>query len=237
MDYVQRKTQGGSAAATAADPSAAGQRGRGGRLRAAGSYEAGQSMLAPVQRKGGADDAATRDSEAFRLRQEMSSLASRNAWSGVESYFQQLTALGVELTGEDFFLGAQAARSLGNTASYLHRTKLAAARGATAEEIQELEAAVDSIEAAYGDVVITHREKRLKKKQAAPPLLREVMPFAPDQRKSIETAQEQLAESGSFIGMLPVGTYQLGGESYDVIAKEIGAGAVQMRYAPVERSE
>lgn len=237
MGFTQRRQAGTEQQTTSGEQAAGARGGLGDRLRTAGSYAEGQALLAPVQRKGGGDDAATTASEATRLREEMNKLAARNAWTGVESYFQKLLDLDVEMTGQDFFLAAQAARSLGKTASYLHRTKLAAKHGASAEEIQELEANVGDIERKYGDVVITHGQKKLKRKQAAPPLEREVMPFIPDERRSIEHAQQEVAGRGEFYGMLPVGTYTLGGQTYEVLAKEIGLAAVRMEYTPVERTD
>ena len=42
------------------------------------------------------------------------------------------------------------------------------------------------------------------------------MPFAPDQRLAVELAQKSLREDGVFIGMLPVGDYNIAGRQFDV---------------------
>ena len=60
------------------------------------------------------------------------------------------------------------------------------------------------------------------------------MPFAPDQRKAVEYAQTVVAETGSFRGMLPSGTYIVGGIQFEaepneafqeiVVSKQKGGG-------------
>ena len=46
------------------------------------------------------------------------------------------------------------------------------------------------------------------------------MPFAGDQVASIKHAQTTILETGYFSGMLPVGDYTLGAESFRVIARD-----------------
>ena len=62
-----------------------------------------------------------------------------------------------------------------------------------------------------------------------PELVPAVMPFAGDQRVSIERARAQIMETGSFSGMLPAGAYTLGTESFAVIA---GTNVPQVLWGP-----
>jgi hypothetical protein len=52
------------------------------------------------------------------------------------------------------------------------------------------------------------------------------MPFIPDQRKAIEAAQKEVAESLAFVGILPAGTYTFGAEEFVLSA---GTEAVEIQ--------
>lgn len=131
--------------------------------------------------------------EKLRLEEEMKKLAAKNAWAGVERNYDALLKLGVEVTFDDHFLGAQAAKYQGKT--YEMYTRLTAAKEKNAKE--EIVTELDAIDAQYGRVEIKGTLKIL-------PTVDVVMPFSPDQRKSIEWAQKVLSETGSFKGMLPI---------------------------------
>ena len=45
-----------------------------------------------------------------------------------------------------------------------------------------------------------------------------VMPFAPDQRKSVEWAQKVMTNTGSFRGMLPLGDYKVACQEFSAVA-------------------
>ena len=62
----------------------------------------------------------------------------------------------------------------------------------------------------YGAVKLT----RGKKKTLQPA----TMPFAPDQRAAVETAQKAIKAKGKFKGWLPKGTYTLGAARFTVQA-------------------
>ncbi len=176
---------------------------------------------------------ATR-AEVQRLAEEMNQLAAKNAWTGVDRAYGRIEALGdgAFVLASDpvalHFLGAQAARNLGDTRRYkslAQRAKtawLAAGRPADDAQLQSLEAELTAIDQAYGAVTVGPRSKRsvnVKKGEAVgPELVPEVMPFAGDQRVSIERARAQILETGSFSGLLPAGAYTLGAESFTVIA-------------------
>lgn len=135
--------------------------------------------------------------EKLRLEEEMKKLAGKNAWTGVERNYEALEALKLPLSFDDYFLGAQAARYLGKTYEQYSRLELAKKLDSRPEILQEIEA----IDSSYVRVELQGFEKRLV---YVKPM---VMPFAPDQRKSIEWASTVTSNTGSFRGMLPPGEY------------------------------
>lgn len=140
--------------------------------------------------------------EQRRLRGELERRAQRGAWEGVESVYQRMLDLGVELDFDTHMTGAQAAGALGKT--YERYQRLERARELQPE--QEILDNLAAIEASYGRV-------RLRGNPRWEVVFsRPAMPFAPDQRKSVEYGAFVLAEGGSFEGMLPAGEYQLGSE-------------------------
>lgn len=172
--------------------------------------------------------------EVQRLAEEMNQLAAKNAWAGVDRSYRRIETLGdgAFAMAQDpaalHFLGAQAARNLGD----IRRYKSLALRAKTAllvsgrtiddPQLQAVEAEVAAIDQAYGAVTIAPRSKRSanakKGETVGPELVPAVMPFAGDQRTSIERARTQIVETGSFSGLLPAGAYTLGTESFTVIA-------------------
>lgn len=148
--------------------------------------------------------------EKLRLEEEMKKLAAKNAWTGVERNYQALVALKVPLSFEDHFLGAQSARFLGKTFEMYDRLSEAQKIEAKDEILQEML----GIENRYGRIEIKgHPRKR-------PTLAAAVMPFAPDERKSIEYAMEVVLNTGSFKGMLPLGEYVVGDVTFNVASGE-----------------
>jgi hypothetical protein len=143
------------------------------------------------------------EAEKIRLEGEMKKLAAKNAWAGVERNYLALQDLKVTLTFEDHFLGAQSARSLGKTYEMYSRLEAAKKIQAKPEIVSDME----GIDSQYSRVEFNGNPKRI------PFLKPVVMPFAPDQRKSIEYAQTVLQNTGSFKGMLPFGDYELGSDA------------------------
>ena len=152
------------------------------------------------------------DAEHVRLTEEMRRLSKRNAWKGVEAAYVELEVLrdkrDVALTYEDYWLGAQAARAMGDINAVYGRLKLAAKVDGTREVIEWL----SDLDANYGQVVI---ESKKKEDVALAPA---AMPFAPDQRAAIEAAQAMVAEDGEYEGLLPKGEYNFGPEILTVVA-------------------
>ncbi|MEK6804824.1 MAG: DUF4157 domain-containing protein [Nitrospirota bacterium] len=194
---------------------------------------AGAGSTPRLFRSKGANADAAR-TEVQRLAGEMSLLAAKNAWSGVDRSYRDIEALGEDAfalapnPANLYFLGAQAARNLGDIRRYkslAQRAKTALiAAGSTADDpqLQGVEDELTAIDKTSGGVSIAPRSKRSGKSKEGEPfgpeLVPAAMPFAGDQRASIEHARAQILESGSFSGLLPAGVYTLGDQTFTVIA-------------------
>lgn len=165
-------------------------------------------LLALVSAPGAALAADCNQAEYHRLSSEAEKLAQRNAWAGVERAYEAMVATGCELDFDDHHVGAQSARTLGKIWEMYERFSAAAALDPRPEIADTLK----GFDANYGRVRIQGDARR------RPELHRPAMPFAPDQRKAIEWAQEVLAGTGSFEGMLPLGDYEVGGQPFTVVA-------------------
>ncbi|MFT7518362.1 MAG: opacity protein-like surface antigen [Kiritimatiellia bacterium] len=150
---------------------------------------------------------ADKQAERLRLEEEMKKLAQRNAWAGVERKYTELVALKLDLPFGDHQMGAQSAKFLGKTYEVYTRLELAMKKKASDGIATELKA----LDAGYGRIDLQGSEKFL------PAVVPAVMPFAPDQRKSIEWATTVMTNTGSFKGMLPVGKYTVAGQDFEVI--------------------
>lgn len=141
------------------------------------------------------------EAEHRQISEEMDRLASRNAWSGVERNFKQLLELqesGEVITYAEWYLGAQAARALGDMGSCRDRLAQAVRIEGKEEDIAWLE----QIDKAYGPANL-----RSVDKDSIPTLSIAAMPFAADQRAALEYAQKTLADKRNFNGLLPPGDY------------------------------
>ncbi|MBN2799589.1 MAG: hypothetical protein JXX28_10615 [Deltaproteobacteria bacterium] len=139
--------------------------------------------------------------EKMRLIEELNKLASKNAWAGVERSYMGLMDLGVDVSFDVHYIGAQSARYLGKTWEVYERLQRARAIDAT----EEIVSSMADIDASYGRVHIKGDARK------RPVLNRPSMPFATDQRLAIEWAKTVVSETGSFDGMLPEGTYEIEG--------------------------
>ncbi len=144
--------------------------------------------------------------EKFRLTEEMKRLAQRNAWPGVEAKYAELQALKVPLEFSTHRLAAQSAQYLGKTFEQYNRLT----RAYEVEADDDVKAEMEAIDAKYGRVRLIGNERW----QVT--LRRPAMPFAPDERKSVEYAILVASESGGFTGMLPAGDYIIGEEDAKV---------------------
>ena len=180
------------------------------------------------------EDTVTLRAEVRRLEDEMNKLAAKNEWEGVDRTYKSIE----KISDEDFGLaqnaigihrlGAEAARNLGDTRRYKTlllriKTSLEAAGDAIDEaSLREVEGSLEQIEMTYGSVRISPRSepKSEKKKEAlrGPELVQAAMPFGQVERTSIETARQEIMDTGYFTGMIPAGDYTLGDETFTVIA-------------------
>ncbi|MBN1335786.1 MAG: hypothetical protein JXB39_07475 [Deltaproteobacteria bacterium] len=151
------------------------------------------------------------EGEHVRLSEEMRRLAKRNAWKGVEAAYREMQALeGVALTYDDHYLAAQAARGLGDINAVHERLT----RASDLERTEEVSAWLAELDASYGTVDLGSRRKDPVR------LVANQMPFAPDQRASIEAAANAIATTGRYQGLLPAGEYSFGGQAVSVKAGE-----------------
>lgn len=160
------------------------------------------------------------EAEMARLMEEMDKLADKNAWTGVERAYTKAVALGDPGFDAHLF-GAQSARALGMTFDAVRRLQ----RARTLQDDDGVRADLEALEAAFARVKIT------SEREENPALTPATMPFAPDQRASIEYAQATFAETGAFTGMLPMGTYTLGDTTF-TLDGSTGAGFVEVALAP-----
>jgi hypothetical protein len=156
-----------------------------------------------------ANAAAPASEPADELRAELERLARRNAWGGVEETYRRLVALGPTAAGQaEHMLGFRAAEQLGLTTDA--RERLAAAQAVQPSD--EAEEALNRIERTFAPVYLRGSWRR------RPLLVRERLPFAPDQRASIEHAKSVVEETGSFRGWLPEGQYLVGDQLIELVA-------------------
>ena len=153
--------------------------------------------------------------EWIRLSDEQRKLANRNAWTGVERAYQAMVRTGCTLTAPEHVLGGEAARHLGNTLNYVER--LQSAQQVTADP--GIAGQIELVGRRFGRVRIVAKPRK------PPELVPVEMPFAPEERSSIQYAQRQMADTGSFDGLLPLGNYQVGGEPFEV---RRGGGVVEV---------
>ncbi len=165
--------------------------------------------------------------EHRRLSEEMDRLAQRNAWTGVERNFQDLLALqkkGEVLTYDEWYLGAQAARGLGDVTSCRDRL----AEAVRVEGRDEAISWIEEIDATYQRV-----ELKTVDREAVASLNISGMPFAPDQRAAVEFAQGLVEQDRQFIGLLPAGEYTFtSGDVYQTFSVSMDGGPVVVKLTP-----
>lgn len=166
-------------------------------------------IVAPLPALAGPKEEA--EAEHTRLAEEMRKLAGRNAWRGVESSYVRMLELvpkGVALTYDDHLFGAQAARDLGRITQVYERLERAKNVNPTKEVLDWM----SDIDASYGRVRLIRDERFVGDSSFTVA----EMPFAPDQRAAIGAAEAVVAETGSFVGLLPFGKYGYGGKELEV---------------------
>lgn len=170
--------------------------------------------LAPVSP---AHAAEAPDAELLRLREEMGALAAKNQWKGVDRLYLKVVQEGLGAKAADHLMGSQAASNLGEPLVAVERLEALLAAESTVEDIPSREKAralLDDIYARYGKVEIVVGEKRL------PGLVRFELPFGTEERDAIQRAREVILEERTYRGLLPLGSYMLDGEKFEVVASE-----------------
>ena len=164
------------------------------------------STEAPVAAPAAAPEESTdvNAAEHVRLSGEMSNLAQRNAWTGVEANYVRLRALpGETPTYYEYMLGGQAALAEGNTMKAWARFQLAYVLEPTEALLSTLEDLRTNYAAVHldGNGVLALIDTSL---------------MSPQVRASIEFANKQLHDTGSFDGWLPKGDYTRDGEKITI---------------------
>lgn len=171
------------------------------------------TLLTPPAFAGGqASDVA--GAEARRLSGELSTLARRQAWRGVDRTYRALVQGGAALELQDHLLGADAARALGDLATCRARLLAAVAHRADWVALERLHA-FDSQHTA-----VNLHGTALEATAAA---------FAPEHREALAFARTALARDGRFAGYLPQGRYRLDGVAWDLAAEPFQMGTPPRR--------
>lgn len=147
---------------------------------------------------------------------EMRKYAVRSIWKAVDAQYREAVAKerkGATPMLDVHELGAQAARALGNIDAYFTRSQRVLQLDPNNEEAK---AALDYIRSSYGTVTL-NLPRSYEGERGLEPL---DAPFESDQRMAIETANRELKEKGSYSGYLPVGSYTLDGNSFNLSAGE-----------------
>jgi hypothetical protein len=173
-------------------------------------------FYSPVMAEQGGYDPASgslevRVAEHSRLSSEIRSLAQKSAWKGVDRNYDRIALLRVEMSWEDHVYGAHAASELGE----ISETR---ARLYAAVQIRPEKGLIDwlwELDHSYGSVQLKGVEGAVL--EAGP------LPLDPVQRRSIEQAIISCAETGSFEGMIPEGSYRFDGLDFRVEHGEVAA--------------
>ncbi len=153
---------------------------------------------------------AEAEAEHIRLSEEMTRLAKRGIWHGVDRAYRQIGDLrkGVLYTFDDHYLGAQASRERGQVTNVYRRLLLA--RELKADP--DVSNWIDDLMRQYGSVELIIPERYKGEANLAVAM----MPLQPDQRSTIGMAQERVGESKSYSGLLPGGEYTFGPHTFKV---------------------
>jgi hypothetical protein len=203
---------------------------------------AGNGVLHGFGRRPEIVSPAEQAAEVKRLTEEITKLAQRNAWSGVDDAYTKLEDMGdqafdlipkgLTTAAAIHASGAQASDALGNMK--LKQTRLLRAKKSMEnvgvriddQRFKDIIYSLDEIEKAYGAVAIAPRSvptsKKERKRLQGPKLTRVAQPgeqlFMPGLLRSIEFADKAIRDTGSFDGLLPAGSYMLAGQSFTVNA-------------------
>lgn len=155
-----------------------------------------------------ADDTANK-AEYERILGEMTKLSKTNAWLGVDKRFDDLESLGMTIEFDHYILGAQAAQEIGDLAACKERLHAALEQ----KRKKSVEKWYDQIDQEYGNVVLIANSKGQRDLQSS-----DIM-MDPIKAQALSFAQAQIVDKGEFTGVLPVGNYNFGGQSFAVTSE------------------
>lgn len=156
---------------------------------------------------------ADKVAERQRLLEELNSHVSRARWSGADSTYEKLVALGLPLEYRVHWLGVQAAETLGDPTRAYARVKRAIAVKPT-EEAYEKEA---ELQVLYGAVDVRLATSYLGDRT----LHIHEAPMEPAFRAVIEAATKAIAAEGRYEGFLPWGIYTIGTTEFQVVGEPL----------------
>lgn len=149
------------------------------------------------------------EAEYDRLVSEMGRLSKTQSWSIVNKRYEELEALDIEIRVNDLLLGAQAAQEVGDIFSAKQRVAAALIK----KEKRSTREWYTQLDNEYGHVTL------IAKSRGNRALVQQTMTMDPIKGRSVSYAQQLLESDGEFVGMLPVGTYEFGGEQFVVAAE------------------
>ncbi len=160
---------------------------------------------------------AADEAEAERLRDELVRMAERNTWTAVDRAYRGLVGLGTPMAATDHLLGGQAAMASGDPLLAWYRYRRAeppvpSTSQADADAYENAWREASNLEARFGKVALCVGPKRV------PVLVRPEMPFAQQERDAITHVADALRTAKCHRGLLPVGAYELDGQSFEVVA-------------------
>lgn len=185
--------------------------------------------------------------ERYRLETELDRHAGATRWKGVERTYQKLLELQVPLHTQAHYTAALAAESQGNvTQTWLRLERAIRHENAlelppdengfsiaatvpeevdlSSEAVQAATQTYNSLNSRYGRATISVAKGRL------PALIRMgAKPFGSTERGAITIGQQILAESGRFVGLLPVGKYMVDGEMFEIESEKLVVVKVESR--------
>jgi hypothetical protein len=136
---------------------------------------------------------------------ELHRLAERDAWAGVERAYVQMVAQELPLQADEHLIGANSAQALGNAAE----TRIRLGRAHALREDREVIEWMFRLDESFGAVRIVDERRRRPRLAAAR------ASFMPDATRAVAFAVSSV-ETGIFEGLLPVGTYHYGNETFEV---------------------
>lgn len=155
------------------------------------------------------------DAEVKRLDHEMTRLAQKGTWKGVDRKYAELELLKkVEIPGRLHLLGAQAARHLGDmTAAHDRATRALSADPLDTELVDEASRWLADFLVNYGEVAIELSVAFV----GAPRLVAlDGAAFDPKVQQAMTLVEERLQRDRKFRGFIPLGRYRVGDTGFDV---------------------